>query len=429
MNDHQFEPATTPAPLAWVDIRRGGRIGIRAVWRAVAGRASAPLTATAAGATSFEIGSVLLPALLVGTLHATPAALGVIEGLAIAAGSIARVAGGTLVHHARRRGVVNVAGYAGVAAFTAALAAAVTALQVAILRGGAWVAQGVRSPTTHVDIAEAHPEHRLGREYGTDRAAEYFGAALGAALAVLLVVLVDVRGALLVAAVPGVLAVVAALRTRSVAGSSEAFPVHHLRATLGTLARGRLGWTLAGIAVLEAANISFTLLILRAEKLLEDGGDVNHAVIVAVTLFVGYRLAALAAGAIGGRAIDAAGPGLALALGSTGLLGAYILFAETGGAIAVIAVAFVLAGAGLGLAETGEHVAVAKLAPPHARALAFGAVTALQSAGRLLASIVAGVLWTVVAPEAGLLVTAPLLVACPLVLLIGATRSRRATRR
>jgi predicted MFS family arabinose efflux permease len=385
------------------------------------------LTATAAGATSFEIGSVLLPALLVGTLHGTPAALGVIEGLAIAAGSLARVAGGTIVHHARRRRLVNVGGYAGVAALTAAMAAAATALQVAILRGGAWVAQGVRSPTTHVDIAEGHPEHRLGREYGTDRAAEYFGAALGAALAVVLVVLVDVRGALVVAAVPGVLAVVAALRARSGAGSSEAFPVHHLRATLGTLARGRLGWTLAGIAVLEAANISFTLLILRAEKLLEDGGDVNHAVIVAVTLFVGYRLAALAAGAIGGRAIDAAGPGLALALGSTGLLGAYILFAETGGAIAVIAVAFVLAGAGLGLAETGEHVAVAKLAPPHARALAFGAVTALQSAGRLLASIVAGVLWTVVAPEAGLLVTAPLLVACPLVLLIGATRSHRAT--
>jgi MFS transporter len=428
MNDHQFEPATTPAPLASVGIRSGGPIGIRAAWRALAGRANASLTATTAGATSFEIGSVLLPALLVGTLHGSPAALGVVEGLAIAAGSIARVAGGTIVHHARRRRLVNVGGYVGVAALSAGLAAAATALQVAILRGGAWVAQGVRSPATHVDIAEEHPAHRLGRAYGTDRAAEYFGAALGAALAVVLVVLVDVRGALLVAAVPGVLAVVAALRARSVAGSSEAFPVHHLRAALCTLARGRLGWTLAGIALLEAANISFTLLILRAEKLLEDGGDVNQAVIVAVTLFVGYRLAALAAGALGGRAIDAAGPGLALALGSSGLLGAYILFAETGGAIAVIAVAFVLAGAGLGLAETGEHVAVATFAPPHARALAFGAVTALQSAGRLLASIVAGVLWTVVAPEAGLLVTAPLLVACPVVLLIGAARSRRATR-
>jgi MFS family permease len=423
MNDHEFDTATIRAR-----IRLGGATRVRAAWGALAARASASLTATAAAATSFEIGSVLLPALLVGTLHATPAALGLIEGLGIGAGSIARLTGGTIVHRARRRRFVNVGGYAGVAAFTGALAAAATALQVAIVRGGAWVAQGVRSPTTPVDIAEEQPVHRLGRGYGAERAAEYFGAALGAALAVLLVVLVDVRGAFLVAAVPGVLAVVAALRAPAVAGSSEAL-VHHVRAALATLARGRLGWTLAGVALLEAANISFTLLILRAEKLLEEGRDVNQAVIVAVTLFVGYRITALVASAIGGRAIDAAGPGLALALGSTGLLGAYVLFAETGGAIAVIAVAFALAGAGLGLAETGEHVAVAKLAPPHARALAFGAVTALQSAGRLVASIVAGILWTVVAPEAGLLVTVPLLVACPLVLLIGATRSRRVTRK
>jgi MFS family permease len=397
---------------------------VRAGWAMLAARVSASLTATSAAATSFEIGSVLLPALLVGTLDATPAALGVIEGIAIGAGSLARLGGGTLVHHARRRRVVSVGGYAGVAACTAALGAAAAAWQVAVLRGGAWVAQGVRSPTGPVDIAEEHPAHRLGRGYGLERAAEYLGAALGAALAVLLVALVGVRGALFVAVVPGILAVVAALRTRAVARRPRLFAVHHLRTALATLVRGRLGWTLAGVAVLEAANISFTLLILRAEKLLEEGSDVNEAVIVAVTLFVGYRVAALAAGAIGGRAIDAAGPAPALAMGSMALLGAYVLFAETAGGVAVLAVAFVLAGAGLGLAETGEHVAVAKLAPPHARALAFGAVTALQSAGRLAASVVAGVLWTAVAPSAGLLITAPLLVACPIVLLVGARRSR-----
>jgi predicted MFS family arabinose efflux permease len=213
-----------------------------------------------------------------------------------------------------------------------------------------------------------------------------------------------------------------------VVGSSEVLPVHHVRTALATLARGRLGWTFAGVAALEAANISFTLLILRAEKLLEEGHDINGAVIVAVTLFVGYRLAALAAGAIGGRAIDVIGPAPALALGAMGLLGAYVLFAETSGTVAVIAVAFVLAGTGLGLAETGEHVAVARLAPPHARALAFGALSALQSGGRLAASVVAGILWTVVAPSAGLLVTAPLLIVCPLVLLIGARRRWNRTR-
>ncbi|HYY21044.1 MAG TPA: MFS transporter [Thermoleophilaceae bacterium] len=394
--------------------------GIRASWAALP--VSASLTATAAGATSFEIGSVLLPALLVGTLHTTPAALGVIEGLAIGVGSLGRLAGGTIVHRARPRRIVNVGGCGGIAACTGALAAAAVAWQVAVLRGGAWVAQGVRSPTAPADIADEHPAHRLGRGFGLDRAAEYLGAALGAALAVLLVALMDVRGALVVAIVPGALAAVAALRARVVAGIPELFPVHHLRSALATLARGRLGWTFAGVAALEAANISFTLLILRAEKLLEHTHTVNGAVIVAVTLFVGYRLAALVAGAIGGRAIDVVGAGPALALGAMALLGAYVLFAETGAAVAVIAVAFVLAGAGLGLAETGEHVAVAKLAPPHARALAFGALSALQSGGRLAASVVAGILWTVVAPQAGLLVTAPLLVVCPLLLLIGARR-------
>jgi MFS family permease len=400
--------------------------GVRAGWATFP--LSASLTATATAATSFEIGSVLLPALLVGTLHTTPAALGVIEGLAIGLGSLARLTGGAIVHHAHRRRVVNVGGCAGVAACTGALAAAAVAWQVAVLRGGAWVAQGVRGPTAPADIADEHPLHRLGRGFGIDRAAEYFGGALGAALAVLLVALVDVRGALVVAVVPGALAAVAALRARVVVGA-RVFPVHHLRTALATLARGRLGWTFAGVAALEAANISFTLLILRAEKLLEHGHGVNGAVIVAVTLFVGYRLAALAAGAIGGRAIDVVGPAPALAVGAMGLLGAYVLFAETGAGVAVIAVAFVLAGAGLGLAETGEHVAVARLAPPHARALAFGALSALQSGGRLAASVVAGIIWTVVAPSAGLLVTAPLLILCPLVLLVGARHRWAGARR
>jgi len=119
--NQQFDPAATPAQVGqWRAIRSGGVTVVRAALGALAARASASLIATAAGATSFEIGSVLLPALLVGTLHATPAALGVIEGLAIGAGSVARLAGGTVVHHARRRRFVNVGGYAGVAALTGA---------------------------------------------------------------------------------------------------------------------------------------------------------------------------------------------------------------------------------------------------------------------------------------------------------------------
>jgi hypothetical protein len=67
------------------------------------------------------------------------------------------------------------------------------------------------------------------------------------------------------------------------------------------LFRGALSWTLVGIGALEAANITFTLLILRATKLLEEGRSVTGAVIVAVSLFLGYRLAGAAAATVGGQ--------------------------------------------------------------------------------------------------------------------------------
>jgi predicted MFS family arabinose efflux permease len=230
--------------------------------------------------------------------------------------------------------------------------------------------------------------------------------------------------ALALAVVPGALAVVAALRARPAPEAGRTPAIQRVWIAARRLRHGPLGLTLAGIAVLEAANISFTLLILRATKLLEESRTVDEAVMVAVALFLGYRLAAVIAALAGGRLIDATNAPLALATGSLALLAAYVLFAGTSGGVTVLGLAFVLAGVGLGLAETGEHVAVGQVAAPEARALAFGAVTALQSAGRLFASIAAGVLWTAVAPAAGLLVTAPLLVLCPLVLLLAQRRVR-----
>src|SRR5206468_9811464 len=139
-----------------------------------------------------------------------------------------------------------------------------------------------------------------------------------------------------------------------------------------------LGWTLVGIGALEAANITFTLLILRATKLLEEGRSVTGAVIVAVSLFLGYRLAGAAAATVSGRAMDRHGALPWLEGASLLLLGAYALFALTHGGVAQLALAFVMAGAALGIVETAEQVTVARAAPEHTRALAFGAVNALQ---------------------------------------------------
>ena len=65
-----------------------------------------------------------------------------------------------------------------------------------------------------------------------------------------------------------------------------------------------------------------------------------------------------------------------------------------------VAVGFVLAGMGIGCAETAQNAAVASLAPEKLRGSAFGHLAAMQSFGNLAASAIAGVLWSFVSPVA-----------------------------
>lgn len=62
--------------------------------------------------------------------------------------------------------------------------------------------------------------------------------------------------------------------------------------------------------------------------------------------------------------------------------------------------AFVLAGITIGVVETAEHGTVADAAPEDIRGSAFGFLAAIQSFGNLVASGIAGLLWTLVSPLA-----------------------------
>jgi MFS family permease len=89
---------------------------------------------------------------------------------------------------------------------------------------------------------------------------------------------------------------------------------------------------------------------------------------------------------------------LVLAGGVAAFALAYGLFAVGGGAIAFLALPFALAGIGIGAVETAQHSAVASLAPTDLRGSAFGMLATVQSFGNLVASAVAGVLWTAFSP-------------------------------
>jgi len=353
-----------------------------------------------------EVPTALLPSLLTSTLGAPAAALGIIEGVADGLAGAARLAGGAIADDPQRRRASAVGGYTATAVLSGLIGVAGSAWQVGVLRAGAWAARGLRVPARNALLADAVPREAYGRAYGFERAMDNLGAIGGPLLALGLVAAFDVRTAILLSIIPGLLAALAivyAIRRLPRLSVRERRP---LRLTIRPLLRGRLGKLLLGVGAFELGNVAATLLILRATELLSPEHGSDSAVKIALGLYAGYNLAATVASLPAGHLGDRRGMVRVLTGGAATFAIAYALLAATGPSIVLLSVGFALGGVGIACAETAEHAAVAALAPEGLRGSAFGFLAALQSVGNLAASAVAGALWTLVSPAAAFIYAA-----------------------
>ena len=342
-----------------------------------------------------EVPTALLPSFLTVTLGAPAAALGLIEGIADGAAGIAKLVGGGLADDPGRRKTVAVGGYVTTALLSSAVGFATAAWQVGVLRTGAWVARGVRGPSRNALLADAVPTDAYGRAYGFERAMDNLGAIFGPILAIGLVALTSVRTAIVLSVIPGLLAAaaIAYAATRIAERPREHRPFSiHVRPVL----RGPLRRILAGVGAFELGNVAATLMILRASELLAPTRGQGSATAIAIGMYVAYNTAATLSSVPAGRLVDRTGPVRAMVLGVTLFLFAYIALAVSGVSIPLLLIGFVSAGVGIGAVETAEHAAIAKHAPERIRGSAFGVLAAMQSAGNLVASAGAGILWTLV---------------------------------
>ena len=111
--------------------------------------------------------------------------------------------------------------------------------------------------------------------------------------------------------------------------------------------------------------------------------------------------------------------------GAAVYVAAYLLFAFAPGGWVGVLVGFLLAGVGIGFAETAETAAVAHALPDHLRGNGYGFLGLVQSAGDLGATLVAGVLWSLFSPAVAFNYVAVWMLAS--VLLAPQLRSREAT--
>ena len=362
----------------------------------------------------------LLPAFLTKTLGAGPAAIGLIEGVAETTASLTKIGSGIWSDRVRRRKPLVVLGYAVAAIARPLVAFARVWTQVLAIRFVDRVGKGIRTSPRDALLADLVPAERRGRAFGLQRAMDNAGAFVGPLVAALLLKLafVDERGVFLLAAVPGIGAVIVLLvavpDTRRLAPT----PSH-----AGTWSPGPLPrefWRVVSVfAFFTLANSTDAFLLLRAQQ----AGLPTWQLPIFWSFFQGVKAAT---GVPGGALADRVGRVPAITMGWIVYAAAYAGFAFVARPLAVWGlVAFYALFSGL--TEGSERAFVADLVPERLRGKGYGVFHAAIGIAALPASVLFGLLWKTFSPRVAFLTGAGVALAAAAALwaATGAIRSAR----
>jgi MFS family permease len=345
---------------------------------------------------SSEFIHALLPVFLAGTLGASALAIGVIEGAAEGLALATKVFSGYLSDVFGRRKPLIVLGY-GLAALTKPLfplAGSVHWVLGARLLDR--VGKGIRGAPRDALIADVTPKEVRGAAFGMRQALDTVGGFAGPLLAIgaMLHFAGEIRSALWIAVVPGLVAVgllVFLLREPESAPGRVAAKLPLSREGLRRL--GGAYWRLVALgSLLTFARSTEAFLVLRGSNL----GLSNTLVpLVLVAMSLVYTLAAYPAG----KWSDSGGRRPLLIAGMIVLALADVVLALAGGLFGLFA-GIALWGLHMGLTQGLFAAYIADLAPGELRGTAFGVFNLATGVVLLAASALSGLLWDVVSPAA-----------------------------
>jgi MFS family permease len=342
---------------------------------------------------SHEIATAVLPAFL-GSLGASAAWLGIIEGVSDGLSSFAKLGSGFYTDRLPRRKPIAFAGYLITALATAAFGLATAAWHVLIARAVAWLGRGVRTPIRKALLAAAVDRSVYGRAFGFERAMDTVGAIVGPLTALWLLAVFPGKYHIVFALtlVPGM---VAAALIGLVVQEKKRAPVPHAsfgkRLLLLPKVYRRL---LLAVGIFGAGAFAHTLLILWAAQRLTPTLGGPGAARAAVALYVLHNIFYAAFSYVGGLLADhfpknrllAGGYGLAalMALGIMFLPASFWL----------LALVFMLGGVQVAIEETLEDAFCAEVVEPAQHGMAFGVLATVNGIGDFLSSAVVGLLWS-----------------------------------
>jgi MFS family permease len=386
---------------------------------------------------SSEIIYPMLPAFLAIALGASPAAIGIVEGVAESVSSLLKLFSGYFSDRTGRRKGLVVFGYGLASVVRPLLAFATSWYQVLAVRFTDRVGKGLRSAPRDAMIADAATPAERGLAFGFHRAMDHAGAVLGPLIGLAALRMVasnpktptanDYTTIFLFASAPALLAMLVLIfavretHRRAVAQKSEGEKLEGEKseavdaelapaagAPAAPVAKPRL--TLRGfdsnfkrflfvVALFTLSNSTDAFLIRRAQM---SGVSIGEGTLV---LWSALHLSKVISSVFGGDLSDRVGRKTLIVSGWLLYAAVYFGFAyvsTAGGAWGL----FLIYGVYFGLAEGAEKALVADLVRPEQRGTAYGLYNLAFGVTVLPASLLMGALWDLKGPATAFVVSA-----------------------
>lgn len=343
---------------------------------------------------SSEMVYPILPVFLVSFLGASPAILGLIEGIAESLSSLLKVFSGYFSDKIKLRKPFTILGYAGSAIGKFFLFIAASWGWVLFSRVIDRLGKGVRTAPRDALIADSAKPGKKGAAFGLHRAMDTLGAAIGVLLAYFLIINFKegFRSIFLISLVPALLGILFLFLVKEKLGARpQASEKKQLKFNWKSLDK-KLKLFLIFTFIFTLGNSSNQFLLLRAKNL---GNPLATVILFYLVYNIVYSLVSYPAA----RLSDKIGRKKILVLGYF-FYGLVYLGFGLNNSSANFWVLFAVYGLYMGFTEGVEKALVSDIAPQNLRATAIGLHATLVGVGLMPASLLAGLLWKYAGPQA-----------------------------
>jgi MFS family permease len=337
---------------------------------------------------STEMVYPLIPLYLVGTFGATPALVGLIEGIAESIASLLKVFSGYLTDRFQKKKLTAFCGYAPGLFY-----------KLALLFAGSWagilgarvidrIGKGIRTSPRDVLVSESADRENMGKAFGLHKALDMLGAGLGILIIYLLMISsggsYDYKRLFALSMIPAALGLVMFVFVKEKKQERQETKREYFWKNINKI-DGQLKLYLLVVFLFTLGNSSNAFLILKARA---AGFDETNVIL----LFLIYHAAAAVLSMPMGKLSDRIGRKNLLVPGYVTFAVCYFGFAFAGTKPVMQAV-FALYGVYMAMITGVERAFVAEIAPKELKGTMLGLHSTVAGIALLPASVIAGLLW------------------------------------